>query len=240
VAALWAYDGWNDLNMVSGEIRRPERTIPIALIAGVGIVAVLYVLTNAAVQYVLPAASIAASPRPASEATAIAVGLWGAAIVSAGMALSMLVTLNGTIMSGARIPYAMARDGYFFKAMADVHPRFHTPSVALIVQLVLSIVLLLFGGNFRQLFSLTIFAEWLFYMIAASTVFVLRRKEPNTPRPYRTWGYPVVPAVFVLVAAMLLYYTFQENLRNSVWGCGLILSGIPVFLWFARKRVQAE
>ena len=92
-------------------------------------------LTNAAVQYVLPAASIAASPRPASEATAIAVGLWGAAIVSAGMALSMLVTLNGTIMSGARVPFAMARDGYFFKAMAEVHPRFHTPSVALLVQL---------------------------------------------------------------------------------------------------------
>jgi APA family basic amino acid/polyamine antiporter len=240
VAALWAYDGWNDLNMVSGEIRRPERTIPIALIAGVGIVAVLYMLTNAAVQYVLPAASIAASPRPASEATAIAVGLWGAAIVSAGMALSMLVTLNGTIMSGARIPYAMARDGYFFKAMADVHPRFHTPSVALVVQLVLSVILLLFAGSFRALFSLTIFSEWLFYMIAASTVFVLRWKEPSAPRPYRTWGYPVVPAVFVLVAAVLLYYTFQENLRNSIWGCGLILSGIPVFLWFARKRARAE
>ena len=159
VAALWAYDGWNDLNMVSGEIRQPERTIPIALIAGVGIVAVLYMLNNAAVQYVLPADQIAMSQRPSSEATAIAVGVWGAAIVSLGMALSMLVTLNGTIMSGARIPYAMARDGYFFKAMADVHPRFHTPSVALIVQLVLSIVLLLFAGSFRQLFSLTIFCR---------------------------------------------------------------------------------
>ncbi len=240
VAALWAYDGWNDLNMVSGEIRRPERTIPIALIAGVGIVAVLYMLTNAAVQYVLPAASIAVSPRPSSEATAIAVGVWGAAIVSLGMALSMLVTLNGTIMSGARIPYAMARDGYFFKAMADVHPRFHTPSVALIAQLVLSIVLLLFAGNFRELFSLTIFAEWLFYMIAASTVFVLRWKEPDAPRPYRTWGYPVVPALFVIVAAVLLYYTFTANLRNSVWGCVLILSGIPIFVYFARKRGVAE
>jgi len=239
VAALWAYDGWNDLNMVSGEIRQPERTIPIALIAGVAIVAVLYMLNNAAVQYVLPAQQIAASPRPSSEATAIAVGVWGAAIVSLGMALSMLVTLNGTIMSGARIPYAMARDGYFFKAMADVHPRFHTPDVALIVQLVLSIVLLLFAGSFRELFSLTIFAEWLFYMIAASTVFVLRRKEPNTPRPYKTWGYPVVPAVFVLVAAVLLYYTFMENPRNSIYGCALILSGIPVFAYFARKRAQA-
>ncbi len=236
VAALWAYDGWNDLNMVSGEIKHPEKTIPIALIAGVGIVAVLYMLNNAAVQYVLPADQIAASPRPSSDATAIAVGLWGAAVVSLGMALSMLVGLNGTIMSGARVPYAMARDGYFFRAMADVHPRFHTPSVALLVQLGLSIVLLLFARSFRELFSLTIFAEWLFYMIAASTVFVLRVKEPNAPRPYRTWGYPVVPGVFVIVAAVLLFYTFTANLRNSLWGCAVILSGIPIFAYFARKK----
>ena len=240
IAALWAYDGWNDLNMVSGEIRNPGRTIPVALIAGVGAVAVLYMLTNAAVQYVLPASQIAASPRPASEATAVAVGLWGAAVVSAAMALSMLVALNSTIMSGARVPYAMARDGYFFKAMADVHPRFHTPSVALIVQLALSIALLLFAGNFRQLFSLAIFAEWLFYMIAASTVFVLRKKEPDTPRPYRTWGYPLVPAMFVTVAAVLLYYTFAENIRNSAWGLAVIAAGIPIYLFFAsRKRRTA-
>ena len=239
VAALWAYDGWNDLNMVSGEIRNPGRSIPVALIAGVGIVAALYMLTNAAVQYVLPAASIAASPRPASEATAIAVGLWGAAVVSAGMALSMLVTLNGTIMSGARVPFAMARDGYFFKAMAEVHPRFHTPSVALMVQLLLSAFLLLFAGSFRELFSLAIFAEWLFYMIAASTVFVLRWKEPNAPRPYRTWGYPVVPALFVAAAVVLLFYTFTDNLRNSAWGCVVILSGVPIYAYFARKKATS-
>ena len=240
VAALWAYDGWNDLNMVSGEIRDPGRTIPIALIAGVGAVAVLYMLTNAAVQYVLPAASIAASQRPASDATAVAVGAWGAAIVSAGMALSMLAALNGTIMSGARVPYAMARDGYFFKAMADVHPVFHTPSVALIVQLVLSIILLLFAGNFRQLFSLAIFAEWLFYMTATSTVFVLRRKEPNALRPYRTWGYPFVPALFVTAAAVLLYYTFAENVRNSAWGVAVIVAGVPIYLFFAGKRASTD
>jgi basic amino acid/polyamine antiporter, APA family len=240
VAALWAYDGWNDLNMVSGEIRDPGRTIPIALIVGVGVVAALYMLTNAAVQYVLPAAGIATSPRPASEATAVAVGAWGAAIVSAGMALSILVSLNGTVMSGARVPYAMSRDGYFFKAMAEVHPRYHTPSVALIVQLALSIVLLLFAGSFRQLFSLAIFSEWLFYMISASTVFVLRRKEPDAPRPYRTWGYPVVPALFVVVAAVLLYYTFTENLRNSAWGVAVILAGLPVYEWFVRKRREGQ
>jgi APA family basic amino acid/polyamine antiporter len=188
---------------------------------------------------VLPAASIAASPRPMSDATAIAVGAWGAAIVSAGMAVSILVTMNGTIMSGARVPFAMARDGYFFKAMAEVQPRFHTPSVALIVQLALSIALLLFAGSFRQLFSLAIFAEWLFYMVAASTVFVLRRKEPNAPRPYRTWGYPMVPAVFLAAAAVLLYYTFTENIRNSAWGVVVISAGVPVYWYFARKKKAA-
>jgi APA family basic amino acid/polyamine antiporter len=240
IAALWAYDGWNDLNMVSGEIRNPGRAIPIALIVGVGVVAALYMLTNAAVQYVLPAASIAGSQRPVSDATAIAVGAWGAAIVSAGMAVSILVTMNGTIMSGARVPFAMARDGYFFKAMADVQPRFHTPSVALIVQLVLSVALLLFAGSFRQLFSLAIFAEWLFYMVAASTVFVLRRKEPNAARPYRTWGYPVVPAMFIAAAAVLLYYTFTENIRNSAWGVVVIAAGVPVYLYFARKKATSN
>ena len=240
IAALWAYDGWNDLNMVSGEIDNPGRAIPIALIVGVAVVAALYMLTNAAVQYVLPAASIAASQRPASDATAVAVGAWGAAIVSAGMALSILVSLNGTIMSGARVPFAMSRDGYFFKAMAEVHPQYHTPAVALLVQLLLSIALLLFAGSFRQLFSLAIFSEWLFYMIAASTVFVLRRKEPEATRPYRSWGYPIVPALFIVAAAVLLYYTFTENLRNSAWGIVIILAGLPIYSYFARRKSHNE
>ncbi len=240
IAALWAYDGWNDLNMVSGELHNPGKTIPFALIAGVGVVGALYMVTNAAVQYVLPAAAVAASPRPASQATAVAIGLSGAAIVSAAMALSMLVALNGTVMSGARIPYAVARDGYFFRALADVHPRFHTPDVALLVQFALSAILLLFAGSFRQLFSLAIFAEWLFYLVATSTVFVLRRREPDAPRPYRTWGYPFVPAAFVVAAAVLLYYTFTENLRNSAWGLAVIAAGTPIYFYFAaRKRAAA-
>jgi basic amino acid/polyamine antiporter, APA family len=236
VAALWAYDGWNDLNMVAGEVKRPERNIPIALIAGVATVGVLYVLMNAAVQYVLPAASIAMSPRPASDAAALVLGRIGASIISAGMAISMLVTLNGTIMSGARIPFAVARDGYFFSALAEVHPRFHTPSVAILLQALLSIVLLLLGGNFRQLFSLTIFAEWLFYMIAGSTIFVFRRRDPEAVRPYRVLGYPVVPALFIAAAAVLLYYTFKENWPNSLYGLLVILAAVPVFEWFRRRR----
>jgi len=236
VAALWAYDGWNDLNMVAGEVKKPERNIPIALIAGVATVGLLYVLVNAGVQYVLPANVIAASPRPASDAVSLVIGHMGASIVSAGMAISMLVTLNGTIMSGARIPFAVARDGYFFSALADVHPRFHTPSVAIVMQAVLSIALLLLGGNFRQLFSLAIFAEWLFYMIAGSTVFVFRWRDPKAARPYRMFGYPVVPALFVTVAAVLLCYTFRGEWPNSLYGLLVILAGVPVFSWFRWRR----
>ena len=240
VAALWAYDGWNDLNMVAGEVKNPAKSIPVALIAGVAIVAALYMLMNAGVQYVLPADAIAHSPRAASDAVAAVMGYRGASLVSLGMALSMLVTLNGTTMSGARVPYAMARDRYFFRALAEVHSRFHTPSVAIIVQAILSITLLLLGGNFRQLFSLAIFAEWLFYMIAGSTVFVFRRREPNAERPYRMWGYPLVPLLFVLTSAVLLYYTFTDNLRNSAAGVAVILAGIPVFLYFSRRRLRQD
>ncbi|MGC1978391.1 MAG: amino acid permease [Candidatus Sulfotelmatobacter sp.] len=240
VAALWAYDGWNDLNMVAGEVKKPERSIPIALIAGVATVGLLYILVNAGVQYVLPASAIAASPRPASDAVALVMGRMGASIVSAGMAISMLVTLNGTIMSGARVPFAVARDGYFFSALADVHPRFHTPSVAIVFQAVLSIILLLLGGNFRQLFSLAIFAEWLFYMIAGSTIFVFRWRDPQAARPYRVFGYPFVPALFILVAAVLLCYTFRGDWPNSFYGLLVILAGVPVFAWFRSKKSRIE
>jgi APA family basic amino acid/polyamine antiporter len=240
VAALWAYDGWNDLNMVAGEIRNPQRNVPLALIWGVATVGALYVLVNAAVQYVLPAAAVAASERPASDAVALVLGRAGAGLVSAGMAISMLVTLNGSIMSGARVPFAMARDGYFFKAIAEVHPRFRTPSIAIVMQCLLAVILLLLGGNFRQFFSLAIFAEWLFYMITGTTVFVFRRREPKADRPYKVWGYPVVPALFIVVSALLLYYTFTGNLKSSIAGCAVILAGVPVFYLFKRQRSTAQ
>jgi basic amino acid/polyamine antiporter, APA family len=236
VAALWAYDGWNDLTMVSSEVKQPEKNLPRALIFGVGTVAVLYLLVNAAIQYVMPAAAIAASPRPASDAVSLVLGPAGARLVAAGMAISMFVTLNGTIMSGARVPFAVARDGYFFRALGEVHPRFRTPSVALLVQAGLAVVLLLLGGSFRQFFSLAIFAEWLFYMIASSTIFIFRQSEPDRLRTYRTWGYPMVPALFILASAVLLYFTFTDNLRYSILGSLLILAGIPVFYAFAGQR----
>ncbi|GGH13242.1 APC family permease [Silvibacterium dinghuense] len=234
IAALWAYDGWNDLTMVSGEIQQPEKSLPIALIAGLGIVGVLYMATNAAIQYILPASAIAAAPRPAVSALALVTGHWGAALVSAVMALSIFVTLNGTIMSGARIPFAAARDGLFFRRMADIHPRYQSPSTSLIVQALLTTGLLLAVGRFQQLFELAIFAEWLFYMITATTIFHYRKSVPEA-KTFRAWGYPVVPLLFVAAAAVLLYFSYVENLMSSLLGTAIILLGIPLFFIIRRR-----
>jgi len=238
IAALWAYDGWNDLTMVAGEVRNPERSLPIALIAGLGIVGVLYMATNAAIQYILPAAQIAASPRPAVAALQIITGPWGAALVSIAMAVSIIVSVNGTIMSGARVPYAAARDGLFFRRMADVHPRFASPSTSLIVQASLTTVLLLAVGRFQQLFELAIFAEWLFYLITATTIFYYRRRDKSA-RVFHVWGYPWIPALFIAAAAVLLVYSYAENLTNSLIGTAIILLGVPLFLGF-RKGPHAS
>jgi APA family basic amino acid/polyamine antiporter len=240
VAALWAYDGWNNLNMVAGEIRRPGRNVPMALIAGVGLVALLYIAVNAAVQYVMPAPLIAASARPASDAVSIVLGTAAASAIAAFMAVQMIATLNGAILSGARIPFAVAADGYFFHFLARIHPRFHTPSAAILLQQSLVVLLLLFGGNFQQLFSLTLFAEWLFYMLTAATVFIFRVRRPGATRPYRTWGYPVVPGVFIAASAVLLYGTFTANIVNSALGILVILAGVPVYFAFARRTGLAR
>ena len=239
IATLWAYDGWNDLTMVAGEVKRPERNLPIALIGGLFIVGALFMATNAAIQYILPAAQIAASPRPAVAALRIVAGPSGAALVAAGMALSIFVTLNGTIMSGARIPFAAARDRLFFPQFATIQPRFKSPSTSLVIQALLSSVLLLLLGRFQQLFELAVFAEWLFYMLTATTVFVYRRRNPDAVRPYRVWGYPVLPAVFVLCSAAVLVSSFEGNLSGSLIGTGLILLGLPLYEWI-RRRYQTS
>lgn len=236
IAALWAYDGWNNLNMVAGEIREPQKNIPRAMIVGIALVAALYMLMNAAVQYVLPATVLAGAERPASMAFQYAMGAAGAAILSAGIALSMFVSINGQILTGARIPYAVARDGYFFESLAGVNARYHTPGGALAFQAFMSIALVVLGGAFEDLFNLAIFSEWLFYMITASTIFVFRKRYTASEVPYRIWGYPVVPLLFIAAAAVLLYFSFVQNLRDSIGGAVVILAGIPVFFWFARKR----
>jgi APA family basic amino acid/polyamine antiporter len=238
IATLWAYDGWNDLTMVAGEVRRPERSLPIALIGGLIIVGFLFMATNAAIQYILPAAAIASSERPAVAALTVVAGPAGAGFVAAAMALSIFVTLNGTIMSGARIPFAAARDRLFFRQFAHIHPRFQSPSTSLIIQGLLSTFLLLFLSRFQQFFELAVFAEWLFYMLTATTVFVYRRKHPEQRRPYKVWGYPVLPAIFVICAAAVLVSSYASNLKGSLLGTALVLLGLPI-LWFIRRLYPA-
>lgn len=239
LAALWAYDGWNLVTTVSGEIRNPQRSLPIALMSGVATVAVLYLAVNAAVLFVMPASAVAGSPQPASAAMGIVLGRWGAGVVSVGMALSMLVCLNGNMMTGARIPFAMSRDRCFFHALADVHPRFHTPSTAIAVQATLAVALMLCAQSFQRLFSLTLFAEYVFYIAATASVFVFRVKEPNASRPYRTWAYPVVPVLFIAASAILLYYSFRADVKYSLAEIAMIVAGVPFYLYFAAKRSAA-
>jgi APA family basic amino acid/polyamine antiporter len=238
IATLWAYDGWNDLTMVAGEVRRPERSLPIALIGGVLAVGVLYMATNAAIQYMMPASQIAASEYPAVAALKTIAGTRGAEFVAIAMALSIFVALNGTIMSGARVPFAAARDGLFFRQFAHIHPRFKTPSTSLLVQGLLSTVLLLFLSSFQENFDLAIFAEWLFYLLTATTVFYYRRKRPDQPRPYKVWGYPVLPAVFALCAAGVLVASYAGNLKGSLLGTALILCGLPVLALLRKMNTQ--
>jgi APA family basic amino acid/polyamine antiporter len=249
IAALWAYDGWNLVTTVSAEIRNPQRNLPIALVFGVAIVAVLYIAVNAAVQYCMPAPAIAGSSNPALDTVRWA-GPVLLTLVLAGVGLAMLATLNGSTMTGARVPFAAARDRCFPASLARVHPRFHTPANAIVVQAALAIAVLLIGATFKQLFDLTLFAEWIFYFLGASTIFIFRRREPNAVRPYRALGYPVLPAIFCLAAAFLVVYEFKENLGAkafpqwnvaaplnsiSILGSAVMLAGIPFFYYFSRR-----
>ncbi len=236
VAALWAYDGWSDVVTMAGEVKEPQRSMPLALVGGVAIVGALYMLTNAAIQYVLPASAIAAADRPAADAMRVVAGQWGATLVSIGMAVSICATFVGSSLSGARVPFAAARDGLFFKRLAHVNSRFQTPSAALILQAVLSSLLLLVIGRFQALFSLAIFSEWLFYALTASTIFIFRRQEAGSTRPYSIWGYPVLPALFILAAAVLLVFSFADQPRNSLIGTAIILLGIPLYFLMKRRK----
>jgi APA family basic amino acid/polyamine antiporter len=236
IAALWAYDGWSDVTQMAGEVKNPQRSLPVALIGGVAIVGVLYMLTNAAIQYILPSAAIAAADRPAVDALRLVAGNLGAGLVSIGMATSICATFVGSSLSGARVPFAAARDRLFPSVLGDIHPRFKTPWAALTLQGVLSTLLLLAIGRFQALFSLAIFASWIFYALNTASVFVFRIREPNTYRPYRVTGYPVVPALFILAALVLTVFSFMDQPRNSIAGAIVILCGIPLHYLFQRSR----
>jgi len=236
-AALWAYDGWSDLNMVAEEVRDPARNIPLALIGGLIVIGVLYMLVNAAVLYALAPATVALSSSAMSDAVRSSfLGNGAAALVSIAMVIALTASLNGVAMSGARMSFALSRDGNFFAVLSKVHPRFHTPHIAISAQCILSIGFLLIGGNFRQLFTLALFAEWLSYVTASTTLFVFRSKGFALNSRFRFWGYPLAPALFIVASGALLYYTFSSNLRYSALGTLVILAGIPVYFTFALRR----
>lgn len=242
-AALWAYNGWNCMPMVAGEIKSPERNIPRALIAGMMIVLVIYVLANVSYFYSLPVAEVMGSnsdaypyaPAVATKAAKTFLGVTGTGLVSFAFALSIVGGLNGTIMMTARIPYAMARDGLFFKSLAKLSPRTQAPVAAIIIQAVWASILA-FSGTFDQLTNYSIFALWIFYGITASAIFVLRRKMADAPRPYRTVGYPFIPLAFVIAAALLLINTLWASPIEAGAGLSIMLLGLPLYLYFKHKR----
>jgi basic amino acid/polyamine antiporter, APA family len=239
VAALWAYDGWNNASMVGSEVRDPQRNLPRALIGGTLVVIAIYLLANAAYFHVLSPAQVAGASRVAAEMMSRILGPAGGHAVSIAAMISIFAALNGSILSGARVPYAAARDGYFFSAMRRVHPQHHTPAVA-IAGLGLWSCLLVLSGKYDDLFNLVIFASWILYAMTASAVIVLRRKRPDMPRPYRTLGYPAVPVLFLAASGILLASTFIDRLRESLMGICIMAVGLPFYFYWNNKRNRKE
>jgi len=234
VAALWAYDGWNNVSMVASEIREPQRNLPRALILGTLAVIGIYLLANLAYFYVLSAGDVASSERVAAETMRRVLGGPGANAVSIAAMISIFAALNGSILSGSRVPFAMARDRLFFRSVAAVHPQHRTPSVSILLLSAWG-ALLVISGRYSQLYTYVIFASVILYGMATAAVIVLRFKRPDMPRPYRTIGYPYVPMVFVLGITCLVVSTLLKSPRESLMGLGLVALGIP-FYFYWRKR----
>lgn len=234
IAVSWAFDGWNNITYVAGEIRDPHRNLPFALIAGTLLITILYMLVNLVYLLALPVEEMAGIVPVAERATSVLFGSATGGIVSAVVMISVLGALHGCIFVGPRVYYAMAQDGLFFRKVAGVHPRFLTPGTAIIFQCGWA-MLLTVSGTFQQLFTFVMFITIAFWIAATASVFTLRRKYPDLPRPYRTWGYPVVPAVFIIASLGLLLNTLIEKPVESLAGVGLALAGIPVY-YFWRKR----
>jgi basic amino acid/polyamine antiporter, APA family len=233
-ASLWAYDGWEDLNLVGSEVENPQRNFPRALVGGVAFVAVIYLLFSAACLKVLPFESVAASSHIASDVVEYVAGHGAAAWITVAMVISALGSMNSSVLSGARVPYAMARDGIFFKIAEGIHPKYRTPGRALIFECALASLMAL-SGTFEELTNLFIFAGWIFYGFAVVSLFRMRRTEPDLPRPYRCWGYPWVPGSFVAGALALTFNIWLQRPGRSSIGLLLILAGLPFYKrWTAR------
>ena len=237
-AALWAYDGWANLTMIGSEVENPGRNIPRSLFLGVLVVCALYLGMSTVCFYVLPFAKVASSPFVAGDVVAAAIGHSVASWIAIATMICALGSINSSIITNARVDYAMARDGLFFRVVRGVHPKFLTPVRALFFQAIVASLLAL-TGTFEQLSDLYVFAQWIFYGLQTAGVIWLRHKEPNMPRPYKTWGYPVVPALFVIGAVALTVNSLIAMPVRSSIGLALILTGLIFYVpW--RKRVPTQ
>ena len=235
VAALWAYDGWNNVSMVSSEIRKPRKNLPLALIGGTLAVIAIYLLANAAYFRIMTPQEVAGADRVAADMMRKIWHAPGANAVSIAAMISIFAALNGSILTGSRVPYAAAREGYFFRAVARVDPKHRTPGVSIAVLSAWASLLVL-TGKYDDLFNLVIFASWILYGMTAAAVIVLRVKRPDLERPYRTLGYPLVPALFVAAAFILLLSTAIDRPRESLMGIGLILLGLPFYFYWRKQH----
>jgi amino acid transporter len=220
--------------MVSSEIQNPQKNIPRSLILGILAVMGIYLAANVAYFYVLSASEVAAADRVASEAARRFLGDQGRDAVALAAMISIFAALNGSILSGARVPYALAKDGYFFGPLGRVHPQHRTPHYAILALSAWGALLVL-SGSYEQLFTYVIFSGWIFYGLTGSAVFVLRSKRPEMERPFRVLGYPYVPAVFVTMAAALVAMTLWTSPRESLLGLALIALGFPFYLHWTKR-----
>jgi len=250
VGVLWAYDGWIETTYVGSEVMNPGRNLPHSIIFSTLIVIALYTLASIAYMYVLSPGGMAGSEHVASDVASVTMGSIGATFVVVAILISMLGANQGIIMTAARIPYAMARQGAFFQSQGQLHPTYATPVVALITQGVIASALTLvptcvsIPGVFSlcsprplydQLATYVVFAQFVFYALSAGAVLRLRRKAPALPRPYRTWGYPLTPIIFIAFAIWLVINTIVATPKDSAIGAGLILVGLPGY-WYWKKR----
>jgi len=240
LSAFWAYEGWITLGFMAGEIKDPTRNIPRSLIFGTLIVIAIYLLINFVYLYVLPMDEMIAVAKDTNKIAAIEVirrlfGDTGVLLLSVLIVVTTAGCTNTTIMASARIYYAMAAQGIFFNKAAHIHPRYHTPGNALIYQAIVS-CLLVFSGSFDQLTDMLVFVQFIFYGAVAVGVFILRKREPDTPRPYKAVGYPVVPILYILFCAYLVVNTIITNPRNAIFGLVLVLLGTPFYLYWIREN----
>jgi APA family basic amino acid/polyamine antiporter len=239
VAALWCYDGWIHVTYIAGEVRDPGRNIPRAAIGSTLIVIVIYLALNLAYLVTLGVPGMARSDLVAAETARAALGEGGALFVSGLVVLSCLGANNGFILAGARVTYAMARDGLFFRKLASVGEKGAAPTASLLLQGAWASVLV-FSGRYDQIFTYVIFVEFFFYAMAAGAVVILRRREPDAPRPYRAWGYPLTPLAFFVFSTALIATTIWGSPREAAIGLALTISGLPAYLWWNRRRSEAR